>query len=346
MKELPRALRWYLWAIYVACAILVVAQVTPLIRLLLHWQGYPGALGPALLPAALFTVLALVCEYTALEISDSILQSLSTAVYVAAILLFPPPTPTLIALGAMIFWQKAYPRLPLYKRIFNIGHMTLLVGLNSLLFSLVATPAIALRSTNIVTSIPALAQVLGVYYVLDVGVMLGLFSLLERQTPWRVWSENYRRTLLPELAAASIGILGAVAWLYQPLLLILSVIPVVALRVALRAIAQAQRRGARLEAILAVGQRIGVQQTAVELLHPVIEAARAVTDAAAAAAYLREKDDPNQLTCVAAAGQKPGLGVAPVRAPTHLVTPTPGCSIHEEDAEDGRVLLVPLTVLC
>jgi len=340
MRELPRALRWYLWAVYLSCALLIIAQLSPIVGLLPHWREQLATMWAP----AVFVLLAYICERTALEISGASEQSLSTAVYVAAILLFPAPAPLLIALATMLMWQLTYTGLPLYKRLFNICHATLLVGLNSSLFSLVADPATVLRQTTIIAAIPVLAQVILVYYVLDVGVMLGLFSLLERQAPWKIWADNYRRTLLPELAAASIGILGAVAWLYQPLLLALFIVPIVALRVALRAIAQAQRRGARLEAVLAVGQHLGLQQAEAELLRPVAEAARAILDAATAAIYLRDKDNPAQLTRVALAPGSMDRDATLVEEPARLMATvlTPNQGIHEVIERDGRTILAAL----
>ena len=343
MRELPRALRWYLWAVYLSCALLIIAQLSPVVGQLPHWHGRFATLWPL----AVFALLAYICERTALEISNASEQSLSTAVYVAAILLFPAPAPLLIALAAMLMWQLTYSGLSLYKRLFNICHMTLLVGLNSALFSLAAEPATVLRQTTIIAAIPVLAQVILVYYVLDVGVMLGLFSLLERRAPWKIWADNYRRTLLPELAAASIGILGAVAWLYQPLLLALFIVPIVALRVALRAIAQAQRRGARLEAVLAVGQHLRLQQAETDLLRPVAEAARTILDAATAAIYLRDKDNPAQLTHVAlargSADLDATLGEAPSRLMATVLTPNQDIQgIHEVVEKDGRTILAAL----
>lgn len=98
MRELPHALRWYLWAVYLGCALLIVVQVGPVAGLLLHsqWQGRLAALWPP----AVFVLLAYVSEHMMLDVSDTVLLSPVTAVYVASILLFPPPAPLLIALSA------------------------------------------------------------------------------------------------------------------------------------------------------------------------------------------------------------------------------------------------------
>jgi len=277
-----------------------------------------------------------------LDVSDTVLLSPVTAVYVASILLFPPPAPLLITLITVGVWHTLHEHTPLYKRLFNICHAALLVGLSSLLFSCAATPTAILRPEHIVGALPVLALLLGVYYILDVGVIIGLLSLLERLSPWQIWMQMHRRTLLPELAASSIGILAAVAWLYQPFLLVLFVVPVAALRVALRAIGQPQRRGAGLEMVLAVGRQIQLQQSEADLLRPVVEAARTVADAKTGAVYLLDKEQPDLLRLVVVTHDPSTTEPVAAPAPPHLGAFAPGRGIHEGTEADGKVLLAPL----
>jgi len=342
MRELPRALRWYLWAVYLVCALLVIVQAASVVGLLPHWREQFAALWAP----AVFVLLAYASEHMMLDVSDTVLLSPVTATYVASILLFPPPAPLLIALLAGLTWQVIHARTPLYKRMFNICHSSVVVGLSSLLFSLVTTPGVVLRPTHIVEALPLFAMLLGLYYVLDVGVMIGLLALLERLSPWKVWMQMHRRTLLPELAASSIGILAAVAWLYQPVLLVLFIVPIAALRVALRAIAQAQRRGAGLEIVLTVGHHIQLQQSDAELLRPVVTAARTVAEAAIVTAYLRDDKRPDLLRHIAAPCDPSSTELPPSPiyppAPARLSIPPSGRGIHEEPESGGLTLLVPL----
>src|SRR5205085_6227990 len=169
------------------------------------------------------------------------------------------------------------------------------VGAGSLLFSLVATPMKVLRHDHLLAALPVMALLLCLYYVLDVGMLIVVLALLDGRSPWQIWVRAHRHTLLPELAASTIGILAAEAWVDNPLLLALFVVPVVALGSAFRAIGQAERRGAQLAAVLAAGQRLRLQQTQADLLVPVAEAARSMTGAAVVAAYLRDPDHPRML---------------------------------------------------
>ncbi|HTD79462.1 MAG TPA: HAMP domain-containing protein, partial [Chloroflexota bacterium] len=97
-----------------------------------------------------------------------------------------------------------------------------------------------------------------------------------------------------------------------------------------------RRRGAQLEAILAAGQHVRVQQSADEVLQYVVEAARAVAGAAVVSAYLPASGHPSQLECVAVAPLEAVAAIPPrIAAP---LAPTCG---WDPEGTDG-VLLVPL----
>ena len=334
MKELPTGLRWYLWTMYAACTALVVQQSMMLVTEAGAglWRGHLSVLGAA----ALFALLAYIGERATLQVSGSISQSLGTAVHIAAILIFPPPIPLLITLVATLFSDLVHSRAPLYKRAFNICHAVLIVGASSLLFSLVATPMQVLRHDQLVAALPVLALLVVLYYVLDAGTLIGVLALLDGRPPWQIWMRTYRRTLLPELAASTIGIVAAEAWVDNPLLLAFFIIPVLALRSAFRAIAQAERRGAQLAAVLAAGQRLRLQQTQADLLVPVVEAARNVTGASVVAAYLRDPDHPRMLERLVLEPAD-----APMAGPQRVPVPSAG-GIRQDADEVGRTLWVPL----
>jgi hypothetical protein len=235
VNELPSRLRWYLWAVYAACAALVVQQGMMLVTGAGAglWRGHLSVLGSA----ALFALLAYMGGRAELQVSGSVSQCLATPVHIAAILIFPPPLPLLGSFAAELVSQLVHSRAPLYKRAFNVCHTALIVGPSSLLFALVATPTHVLRHDYLLAALPVLALLLCLYYVLDVGTMLGVLALLDGRPPWQVWMRTHRRTLLPEVAASTIGIVAAEAWVDNPLLLGLFVIPVVGMRSAPRAIA-------------------------------------------------------------------------------------------------------------
>lgn len=325
--------------LYVACTLLVAIQVATFTT----WRPAWGSALVMLEGVAVFTLLAYAGQRTQLQVSGSVSETLGTAVHIAAILLFPPPFPVLIALmGALSSQILHVAGAPLYKRAFNICHPTLTVGLSGFVCSLVVAPTTLLRPGHILPVLPILTLLIAVYYILDVGTMLGVLALIQAQTPWRVWRHTYRRTLLPELATSTIGIIATVAWQYDPILVALFVLPVIALGVAFRAIAAEgraaalRRRGEQLETVLAAGQRLRLQHTQADLLHPLIEAARSLTGARFVAAYLRTEEDPPMLERVVLVPPD-AEGAGPARFPVpSLDEPLP-----YREGERG-VLLVPL----
>ena len=331
VHTLPPALRWYLRATYVACFALIAGQL---------WLSFVGSSAATVsLPAvALFLFLTYLGERTYLQVTDSLSQSLSTTVHLAVILLFPPPYPMVITLLAVLVTQTVHEQKPLYKRAFNIGHSTLTVGLASALGAILATPRVLLEPDHIALALPIAAA----YYILDTGTLAAVFALLEHRSIWRVWRQAYLPILLPELAACTIGVLAAVMWHYHPVLLALFVMPVVALHAAFRAIGEArthamalQRRSEQLEAVLAAGHLMRLQEKPAALLRPVAEAARMVVGAATAAAYLRSEVDPTILDRVVVTPPD-----AHMSGPAERPAPSSGEITSVEGAE--RVIQVPL----
>jgi len=195
----------------------------------------------ALVDVVIFTILAYVGEYTTLQVSPAVDQSLATPVHIAAILTLPAPFPLLTAAVAVAVAQGVQRRTPLYKRAYNGARTALLVGLVTLLFAQVTRPTAVLRPGAILAAVPTLALLVTLYYALDVGLLLILLALLQRQSPWQVWRATYHQTMAPESAAAATGILVAAVWRYDHVLLALFVVPVWSVRLAFRAITRAEQ---------------------------------------------------------------------------------------------------------
>ncbi len=340
MRELPPGLRRYLWMMYLACPALVIMAIVRLVAL-----EPAGALTlPVLVGAAVFVFLSYVGERSTEIVDGSTDQSLVGAVYIAVILLFPAPLPVLIAFLAALVSRILHDSAPLYKRLFNVCQPTLVVALSSLLISRVAAPTTLLRPGHVVPSLPALALLPVLFYVADTGLFIVLLSLLKGQSPWRVWWETDRHTCLPQLAVSTLGILVASVWLFDHVLLALFALPLVALRVAFRAIqaeeraTASRRRSDQLETVLAAGQRLQLQRTQEELLRPVAEAARALTGAAVVAAYRRDGDDALLRRVVLTPDETPSDATD-----AYLPAPPPGQGVRQvEDKTLGMTLLAPL----
>jgi len=301
MRELPPGLRRYLVLLHLLCVAMLAYQLIPPLR-----HGWPAHLSAGTV-IALFAYVALsyLAEHTTLQIKGDAWQNLATTTYIGSLLLFAPPTPILIALIAALVSQAREGKNPLVQRVFNVTHPTLSVGLAGLLCSVYVRPA-ALLHLGFLAALPGLIVLIALFYLFDVGTMLGLLVLLGNGSPWKIWRQAYRHTLLPELAAGSFGIVGAIIWNYDQVAVVLLIVPLLALRWAFRANAQAEERahalrrhGSQLEAVLAVGQHLRLQQNQATLVQAVAEAARAILGAAAVTGYLRDEEDPDLLRRIA-----------------------------------------------
>ncbi len=337
---MPWPLRCYLWALNLACVGVVLVQAGPLI---VH-----GSLArephDRLLALGAFLLLALAAHYTVLQVSRTVVQDLATPVHVAAILLFPAPFPLLLTFVSSVVSVALRRHTPIYKRAFNTSHPTLAVGLTTALFSPVASPTHLLRPADLAPALPSLVLLITLFYVLDVAMMLGVFALMQRRSPFTLWWQEYRHALLPELAASSIGIAATILWRFDPLALALAVLPVVALRVAFYAVAQAEersqalRRNKQLEAVLTASQGLRLQHTRADLLRPLAEAAHAIIGSGVVTGYLCDDHDPSLLRRVVFTPDD-----APRLTPMWLPVPSPETNMREVDLDGiGRVLPVLL----
>jgi diguanylate cyclase (GGDEF)-like protein len=298
MRQLPLALRRYLVLLNVACLALLFAQIVPFLA-----QGGLGRMSASVVAGVgVFIVLALVGHHIVLHVNRSVSQDLATSVHVAAVLLFPLPLALLVTFVSSMSSEALRRESPLFKRAFNTSHPTLTVGLSAMICSLGMQPTHLLLAANFIPAIPSLALLAALFYILDVTIMVGVFAFLQGRSPWSVWWQDYRPALLPELAGSSIGVVGTILWEFNPIALGLVVLPVVALRVAFTAIAQAdersealQRRGRQLEAVLTAGQALRLQHTQSDLLQPLAEAARTIVSASFATGYLRDEENPTLL---------------------------------------------------
>ena len=298
MRDLPVALRSYLWTLNLACIVMVVAQGVPFFL-----GGNLGSEPRDVLNAAVaLTLITFAGHFVLLQVNRSVSQDLATPVQVAALLLLPPPLPVLLTFVSSLASESLRRGSPGHKRAFNVSHPALTMWLTGGLSSLIVSPTHLLQPGHLMSAMPGLVLIMVLYYVLDVGLMLGVLALLQHCSPWQIWWESYRCAFLPEFAGSSIGVAAVILWRFDPLALSLALLPVVALRVAFIAIAQAddrsealRRRSSQLEAVLTAGQRLRLQHTQADLLKPLAEAACTVTGASAVTGYLHDEEDPAHL---------------------------------------------------
>jgi diguanylate cyclase (GGDEF)-like protein len=274
-----------------------------------------GLRAPVLLPAAALALVAYAAERTSRRACDVLCKNVALAVYVAAALLLPAPWPVLIAAVAITACQLTRPGASTAARLLGTAHtITLaalltvlahaLVGDGRLLHSPVVLPvgtghlAYALfdapSGARQPLSAAALVSLALGAYLLDTLPLVAISALRRGTAPWRAWHELYGRTLVAELAAPSVGILGAltcaVAW--PAVLLILPFL--VALYWGLEQ-APAKAKGAR-QVLRQDAQPAAVEHRAVGPQAPAVEAQARLSAVLAAVRALGGNDDLGQVT--------------------------------------------------
>ncbi len=293
--------------------------------------------------ALLFAGLILLGERTIIPIAR-VDHNLAAAAHVAAIVLLPPPAPLLVALAAVAATQLPR-RMAWDKKLFNLAHTALVVGLASVCYAALAPTGPALPPTTLLAHPAAVVALLGGYIALDNGLLQGTLLLLSPSPRRLHLGAALRDGVLPELASLPFGLVGAVLYQVHPLLLLLLAAPLVVVHDAFRATAtQAnalRRRGAQLEAVLATAQRLGPQHSAADILAQVATGARAITGASTVAAYLRDPEEPALLERLVLDAGDADASAHPDPGPTRLPPPDSGAEITEEATGD-RVGLVPI----
>jgi diguanylate cyclase (GGDEF)-like protein len=274
-----------------------------------------GLRAPVLLPAAALALVAYAAERTSRRACDVLCKNVALAVYVAAALLLPAPWPVLIAAVAITACQLTRPGASTAARLLGTAHtITLaalltvlahaLVGDGRLLHSPVVLPvgtghlAYALfdapSGARQPLSAAALVSLALGAYLLDTLPLVAIGALRRGTAPWRAWHELYGRTLVAELAAPIVGILGAltcaVAW--PAVLLILPFL--VALYWGLEQ-APAKAKGAR-QVLRQDAQPAAVEHRAVGPQAPAVEAQARLSAVLAAVRALGGNDDLGQVT--------------------------------------------------
>ncbi len=256
MDEVSPALRGYLWATSLAAAALVVRAAADAVA-----QHPLDPVHRAVWPAiALFAVLAYLAERAVVPVTTLVWRSLDTAVYVAAILLFPWPLPLAIALPGMLLargwrWRG---RLPRDKRAFNVAHGLLTVGLADVLCTRIVAPTTLIRPGHLAAALPGLLLLGALYYVLDVAPLLVVHALTTGRSPWRLWVEQHRPVASFALVDLALGVLAALAWRFDPLALALVALPLAAVAAALRGRARALAAEEHAAAAQALAARDGL----------------------------------------------------------------------------------------
>jgi putative nucleotidyltransferase with HDIG domain len=175
--------------------------------------------------AMLFAIACGVVERTPVRLSSSrpggeVLYSMTTAVLVAVMLLFPMPWAAVIAGFGIALGCTLRGQLQLHKLAFNIGNVTLSVSAGSAIYNILGHgPQI-----GSLAAIPWVALASLTYFALNTGLTAAMVaSVLNLPVPL-IWRRSHRKVLVPNLSLLAAGVPIAGLWLsYQWMLACLAV---------------------------------------------------------------------------------------------------------------------------
>ncbi len=336
MDQLRLPLHRYLLGVYLVAAALVAYAVIGLARTgTLVWTD--------LVDALVFLLLAYAGERMVARVRAGFFHSMSTVILVATILVLPVPYPILVAVSAALAVEVADSQ-PLYKRLYNVAHATIVVGGASVVFERVASPLPHWDAVHFLSHIPSLILLGLVYAVLDIGGLQIVMALADDGDISPKVPVPEAKVVILEGVSIGMGVVSAVAWAYNPVALFLSLLPVLTVRATYRTIEQdaaraetLRRRNEQLEGVIHAGQQLRLQQPRVDLVRPLAEHARTIAEASAVAVYLRDDDDATVLEKVLTV--PPGVAVD---APGLVPALSGGDDAPASSSLGDDILLIPL----
>jgi hypothetical protein len=207
----------------------LVVVTTAAIVLVANWET--GLQDLSLAPSALlFALTCGVAERIQVRLNSSrpgseVLSSVSCAVHVAVVLLFPLPWAALIAaVGFAVGGALRGQRHPL-KLLFNSANYALSVAVGSTIWGL-GGRAVGLDSA---LSIPWIVLAALAYFATNSGLTAAMVAFVLDLPIWLVWRRSHAKMLVANLALLAVGVPAAGLWLAYPWMLFCLAIALLAL---------------------------------------------------------------------------------------------------------------------
>jgi len=234
----PRPIRLYVVALAAAGLVaLAFVSLTPLAV----WPR-PLDLAPEHLLALLaLLVAAVVAESNPIPLptrgghdESGMEMSISTAIYVAAMLLVGPALGSMVAALTSIVtdWRA---RKPAVKVLFNAAQLVLTISITGAIYWLVTSSP---RRFDDPYHVAWLGIALALHLALNTGLVSIAVALAEGLGPWEVWNTTNRRTLPQYVGMQSVGVVGFLLWTTTPWTVLLLALPAVTIYLAFKLVAQ------------------------------------------------------------------------------------------------------------
>jgi putative nucleotidyltransferase with HDIG domain len=152
--------------------------------------------------------------------------ALSSAVYMAALLLFGPAFAMLVG-GIAILAADLWRRKPIYKGAFNAGQYVVAVGAAGLFLRDAAAGDYLLKGlVSTPKGMLTIAAVLVTYFLLNQILVGAIVALVDGTRLIDVLRHSFRQMLLEHVASLDIGLAGALLWMVAPLSIVLLALPI------------------------------------------------------------------------------------------------------------------------
>jgi len=198
MKGLP--LKFKLFFILVTCLALII-----LVNSIVHTEWTSEEIKQLLI----FGALAIVSESLPVALPKGGFVTVSYAVFLAAVILFPPGVSlSVVFLGGLLVFGKSVSGQPFFKRIFNASQFVLSLSASYavIYFSGISNFRFDVQSMLLYTGV-ALA-----YMITNVTIVTIALGTMHKETPWTIWIGNIRWAIPNFAALAPLGLLMALIY--------------------------------------------------------------------------------------------------------------------------------------
>jgi HD-GYP domain-containing protein (c-di-GMP phosphodiesterase class II) len=191
-------------------------------------------------PALVLLLCGLALEFLEVPAPRAGALSVSAVVHVALILIVPPPWSAL-GVGATVLAHQALTRQPADRLVFNVANHVLAVAVACQAVGLIGQPSELLMADAIPLGYLAALVAALTYYVINVGLVAIAVSLATGRRLRYVLAVNNRSTLLPDIAAETLGVLLAASWYAMPQWVLLLGVPTAVIARTLQMIRRLER---------------------------------------------------------------------------------------------------------
>ncbi len=178
------------------------------------------------LAAGLFCLLVCLTEFKPIRYNQNVTQTVSTAIAVASIFIFPPSATIIITSGGSLA-SDIYLRRTWYKTLFNAAHRTITAGLPALL-----AHELGIYSLSFIDSADLLRilSVLSLYFILATTIMGVLIAVATGEKILRGWRDAVTVFSSYDLSLLPYGLMLAWMWQANPWLFFVGLLPLVAIQ--------------------------------------------------------------------------------------------------------------------